>query len=458
MSDELHEVLKTGRTATIMAFASELAKDRGYFKDLFLPEEPRNGHHYSMSMRSMPGGSMSDMPGMSMSGGCMSGSMSGPCPTSLYLPNLGVVVGLTDEKRYKSTTRKHRDMIESATLVPGTTPPPVMFTRGSPNDLNWGIEALGLEDFDSEAGTPVLVGHLDSGVDATHPAFIDVTRPFKSAIEHFAYIDDCGSVHKTMPFAAGWHGTHTAATIAGRFGKRLPRVGVANRARLASAVVFEENGDEIGATIRVLAGIDWALGLGVKVLNMGIQIPCPSPDAIVFMNRILKILRDKEVLPVCAIGNLGEGTSVTPGNCQQALSVGAAQEDLDVWFDSSSQQFPVQPDLGVASSVPDLIAPGANIVSALPANITSAGMWAEASGTSMAAAHISGLAALLFQRVPNTTVAAVQDAIIRSCTQTPDEDAPRQGYGIPNACRALQILTGQPHCGKSPKLPASRKR
>ena len=184
------------------------------------------------------------------------------------------------------------------------------------------------------------------------------------------------------PHDSDEHGTHTAGTIAGRpVGGR--HVGVAPGARLASAIVIE-GGDAIA---RVLGGMDWALGLGARVLSLSLGFRGWWPDFLA----VTRVLRQKGVLPVFAVGNEYAGSSRSPGNYPEALSVGACGEDDRVADFSSSQRFNRKKD----PVVPDLVAPGVGIVSAKPG-----GGYQAMDGTSMATPHVAGLAALLLEAEP----------------------------------------------------------
>ena len=177
--------------------------------------------------------------------------------------------------------------------------------------LTWGIKAIRVEELwkDGLTGEGVLVGHLDTGVDGRH-------RALRPAIKHFAGFDFLGRKVAPAPSRTTRedHGTHTAATIAGRpvGGKH---VGVAPGADLASALVIE-GGDVVA---RVLGGMDWAVGRRVRVLSMSLGFPGMWDD----FRPLTRILRRRSVLPVFAVGNEGPGTSRSPGNYGITLSVGA---------------------------------------------------------------------------------------------------------------------------------------
>ena len=192
----------------------------------------------------------------------------------------------------------------------------------------------------------------------------------------------CAGRWPTSPSSTGWagrcspprsrhdsdeHGTHTAATIAGRpVGGR--HVGVAPGAELASAIVIE-GGD---AVARVLGGMDWALGLGRAraepvarlsrvVARLPRDHPHPAPEGRpAGLRRGQRVRRHEPVA-----GQLPPRRSPW----------GRAATDDQVADFSSSQRFDRKRD----PVVPDLVAPGVGIVSAKPG-----GGYQEMDGTSMA--------------------------------------------------------------------------
>jgi subtilisin family serine protease len=336
-------------------------------------------------------------------------------PPRLYA-NLGVVFGTVD--------RAGREALAGESAVSLVVPAPE-FQATRPvrvaaaalvDQYTWGIESLRIPElWDAGfSGAGILIGHLDTGVDGSHEALL-------GAISSFVVVDDDGVLvaDPSAPFDTEEHGTHTAGTIAGRpvDGRHI---GVAPEALLASAVVIE--GGKVRA--RILGGLDWAVGQGVRIVNLSLGLPGFVTNFITIMD----ILRARGVLPVAAVGNEGIGTSRSPGNYQTALSVGAHDRQPTVPRFSSSQSI-----LSTGRLAPDLVAPGVRILSA------GRGSYLEMDGSSMAAPHLSGLAALLMQAVPEAEAAQVEQAIFASC-MTHDLPHGRANRGIPNAVAALERL------------------
>jgi len=199
---------------------------------------------------------------------------------------------------------------------------------------------------------------------------------------------------------------------------------VAPEADLFSAIVIE--GGDVAA--RILGGMTWATRKKVRIINMSLGI---QGSWVEFL-RYLRIFRANDVLPVVAIGNEGPGTSRTPGNYgAEVLSVGALGQDGTIPTWSSSTTFDRNDD----PDVPDLIAPGQCVLSASPG-----GRFGLKSGTSMAAAHIAGLAAVLMSAKPDRTAAEIETAIFKSCKPLAGQVSPRGGRGLPDAVEALKML------------------
>lgn len=348
------------------------------------------------------------------------GKMGGPLPPVRYFKHLGIALGTVDRRGY-AALRADRDRVDRVLSAPvlSLIRPRNVAAAALRTRVTWGIRFLAVPALwaDGITGKGVLVGHLDTGADGRHPSL-------RGAITAFTEFDAFGrEVHPPpRPHDTDEHGTHTAATIAGRMvGGRS--VGVAPGATLASAIVVEGG----NAVARVLGGMDWAVGQGVRVLSMSLGFRGYIEDFL----PITRILRERNVLPVFAVGNEGPGTSRSPGNYPAALSVGAVDEGGAIADFSSSQRFRRKKD----PIVPDLAAPGVGVISAKPG-----GGWQAMDGTSMATPHVAGLAALLFQARPDATANQVERAIFRSCTRGPGVSPERGSRGIPHAPRALREL------------------
>lgn len=328
--------------------------------------------------------------------------------------NLGIVLGTVDLNGLASL--QQNDGVAAVMGCPQfSLIQPQEVSRPSQVEL-WGAEAIRTTRLRMEGldGTGVLVGHLDTGVDGSHPALED-------ALDSFIDTDALGDVRAASAFDSGRHGTHTAGIIAGR----ARNIGIAPGCKLASAVVIEDP----DVVRRILGGLNWVVGKGVRIINMSFGIRGYHEDFLLLMD----VIRSKDILPIAAVGNEGPGTSRSPGNYPTVLSVGAMDVNGKIWDRSSSQRFARAND----PLVPGLVAPGVAVLSAVPKR-----GYAAMNGTSMAAPHVAGLAALLFQAQPTATAAQIEQAILSSCTLQRGMERDRANRGCPDAVKALQALTG----------------
>jgi subtilisin len=198
---------------------------------------------------------------------------------------------------------------------------------------------------------------------------------------------------------------------------------VAPEAKVASAMVIE-GGQVID---RILAGMDWIIGEGARILSLSLGLRGYTPA----FQAIVDALRAAGVLPVVAVGNEGAMTSRSPGNYANVLSVGALNSDNAVADFSGSQKFN-RPDDAL---VPDLVGPGVGVLSCVPNK-----KYAKMDGTSMATPHIAGLAALLLSAVPGASVDELEQAIFGSCSLAGGMPAARANRGVPDGVKALGLL------------------
>lgn len=210
-------------------------------------------------------------------------------------------------------------------------------------------------------GKGVKVAVIDTGIDTGHPELSGSVDGGYSAItktENPAdYQDDNG------------HGSHVAGTIAAKKdGKGV--VGVAPKARLYAVKVLDADGS--GNLSDVIDGIVWAAKNKMDVANMSLGAPVDSEA----MKRAVRFARGSGVVVVAAAGNSG-GSVGFPGAYEDTIAV-AASDSADKLAGFSSRG----PEV-------DFIAPGVDVLSA-----KMGGGFASYSGTSMAAPHVAGLAAL----------------------------------------------------------------
>jgi subtilisin family serine protease len=202
------------------------------------------------------------------------------------------------------------------------------------------------------------------------------------------------------------------------------------------------------ATIRtLLEGIDWCVQKGSDIVNMSLGFNYYEP----LFGQVFDVLINQyEILPVVAIGNENQGNSSSPGNVHNALGVGAVEKmshnRLEVAFFSSGASL-VIPELAPNNIVtkPDVVAPGAQVYSAIPPVLRPDGayLFAYMDGTSMATPHVAGVAALLMAANPKASITDIYQAIKETALHpSGDDQRPdnRWGNGLIQPEQAMLAL------------------
>jgi subtilisin family serine protease len=273
-------------------------------------------------------------------------------------------------------------------------------------------------------GAGVKVAVLDTGIDTTHPDL--ASRVVTSA--NFTDTADAQDHYG--------HGTHVASILAGTGAKSDGKYrGVAPGAQLLNGKVMNDRGQ--GTQSSIIAGMEWAVDQGAKVVNM--SLGGPDQPGIDPVEEAVNRLSDRALF-VIAAGNSGplDSTVGTPASADAALTVGAVDKS-DALAEFSSRG----PRVGDSALKPDLTGPGVDITAAAAAGSQldeilphPAPGYLTMSGTSMATPHVAGAAALLAQEHPAWTPAELKAALIGSAK--PGAYTPMQGgNGRVDVARAI---------------------
>ena len=228
-------------------------------------------------------------------------------------------------------------------------------------------------------GMQTDIGIVDSGVDSGHPALDVIARE-----------DFTGLGASPNPDDEDGHGTHVAGIAAS---SDSTFTGMAPVADIISAKVTH-GGINSGDDSTIESGAVWAIDQGADVVNMSLGSDSTVTDASCELSKFVDYLvYNRGVLVVVAgYWEPGGGTGVgNPGDAYNIVSVGATNETFDaIW--------PLSP-IGPTSDSrmkPDVVAPGEKIISASHEWEGAGNNFKISSGTSMAAPHVTGLAALLW--------------------------------------------------------------
>lgn len=232
----------------------------------------------------------------------------------------------------------------------------------------------------SNNGSGVNVYIVDTGIRTTHTQFQG-----RASGDFTSILDGNG------PQGCHWHGTHVAGTVGGWL------VGVAKGVRLHSVRVLDCTGN--GSDADVIAGVDWITANAEKpaVANMSIggTLSAAMNDA------IQRSIASGVTYVVAAANDAADACNVSPASAPNAVTVGAttntdAQASFSNW-----------------GTCVELYAPGYNVYSAWNSTDNAMG---PASGTSMAAPHVAGAAALFLQSNPSASPAEVAAALVDGAT------------------------------------------
>jgi subtilisin len=226
--------------------------------------------------------------------------------------------------------------------------------------LTWNIDRVDAEiSWAISTGDPVKVGVIDTGIDLKHPDLQANIKGGYNAINSLKSPNDDNG-----------HGTHVAGIIAA-LNNSIGVVGVGPNIDLYAIKVLNASGS--GYLSDVIEGLDWAVTNGMQVVNMSLGT---SQDVQSFHEAILNAYNAGVVI-VAAAGNSG-GAVFFPAAYPEVIAVSATYQNNQIASFSSRG-----PEV-------DLAAPGVSIYSTYKGQ-----SYATLSGTSMAAPHVTGAAALI---------------------------------------------------------------
>ncbi len=304
-------------------------------------------------------------------------------------------------------------------------------------------------------GKGIKVAVLDSGIDKRHPDFGWRIKKLKNFTRE--------SLHKETS-----HGTHVAGIIGGsgkvsgyRFSGAAPQVSF----YIAKVLTNSDNPKKI-KVYGIFDAIRWAVKQKVHVINMSLGTSWCS-DGTCPLCKMADYAVSQGITVVVSAGNNPPFPTIScPGNAKQVITVGASTKTPKIVVPSfSSRAHPHR------SGKPDMVAPGVAIKAPQPGK-----GYGFKDGTSMAAPHVSGLAALFYQAArylgkrKRPTPADIKQWLKQGC-QPLGEHPGAEGSGLVNFHKTLELLQQNKtrswfrrkrkklqiaeHCDSVPELPAA---
>ncbi len=264
-------------------------------------------------------------------------------------------------------------------------------------DDQWGLQAAHISEvWPHSTGSGVIVAVIDSG-SGLNPDLTQNLLPGRSIIRG-RVTDGANDVDIIG------HGTHVAGIIAAQNNNDIGIAGVAPNAQILPIRILDSRGD--GSEMDLALAIRYASDQGVKVINLSLGGKTQTNG----LQSALEYAASKGILVVAAAGNAGPQADVTyPAGNDLTLAVTAVDQTMN------------SPSFAQRGTYIDISAPGINICSTIRVDASvdlsrkcagASEPYINLSGTSMAAAFVSGVAALVFSARPNFTAQQVREVII----------------------------------------------
>ena len=254
-------------------------------------------------------------------------------------------------------------------------------------------------------GEGAVIAVIDSEIDPNQPDLAGaVTDRFDAG---------CGA---SSPDA---HGTGMAGAIA----SHVRLLGVAPRANIIAICAFGGVGQPKATSIKILKGLDYAIQHGAKIVNMSFAGPLDRA-----LSQALQIAREKGILVIAAAGNNGpKSPPLYPGADRNVMAVTATDEN-DRLFNGANQ-----------GKYVTIAAPGVDILVPAPG-----GGAQFTTGTSVATALVSGVAALLLAHKPSLKPEEIRAILVRTARHLgPAGSNPQFGAGLIDPLKALELLVSE---------------
>jgi len=299
--------------------------------------------------------------------------------------------------------------------------PAAALAQGDPRrGEQWNLDLVESDAAHATAtGTGAVIAVVDTGVAAGHPDLAGQILPGHDFVQD----DD-------TPQDGNGHGSHVSGIAIAAAGNGVGISSVAPGAKLLPVRVLGDDGS--GTSEDVAAGIDWARTHGANVINLslGSEIPIIGAMGGDEIDAAIRRALAAGLVVVAAAGNNGVPVCEQPAAGEGLLCVGAVDKRKQRSFFSSFGS-----GLGVvAPGGSSLPAGGENVLSTVPPS-----GYEEIAGTSQAAPHVSGVAALLVGK-GLTGQSAVKRILDTATDLGPAGDDAEYGHGLVNARAAVAGL------------------
>ncbi|MCP4699125.1 MAG: S8 family serine peptidase, partial [Gammaproteobacteria bacterium] len=291
-----------------------------------------------------------------------------------------------------------------------------------PNDPSfsrqWGLHNIGQEgtnpDGDIDAleawrvvkgmgiSNPVVCAVIDSGMDTTHPDLQGTLWVNTDGLHGYNFVNDNGDIADTCG-----HGTQIAGIIGAVRDNETGIAGISGSVKIMGLKISQrsDTGEVCsGAVSDIIRAVEYAAQMGAKCINMGFGLPSKSEEFRRVMNEVSS---GNDILFVASAGNAGVNTDTSAHypsgyDLDSIISVCATNIRDKRYYLSN-----------YGPNTVDLCAPGHRILSTAVGHA-----YLFSNGTSMAAAYVSGAAALLWSVYPELTASELKALLMDSTDRT----------------------------------------
>lgn len=334
------------------------------------------------------------------------------------------------------------------------------------NDL-WGMFNVNAPAaWDEAQGQGVTVAVIDTGVDLGHPdlspnIWVNGGETPNNNIDDDSnsYVDDVNGwdfpYNDKNPNDAFGHGTHVAGTVAAVGNNSLGVVGLAYKSRIMAVKGLPDGGS--GPTGNLAKAIVYAAMNGADVINNSWGGGAKYTANQQLVEDAVNLAHAYGVVIVSSAGNdyQADVMGKYPANVKKSLAVSAFKRNNTISsYSNIGHKIDVAAPGGQGGNTPPSLTPGNDILSTTPqssalanygyptVNDGNGNKWMSLAGTSMAAPHVSALAALLIQVHPAWTNEAIRQAIRQTATDVSNPGFDKEsGYGLINAAKAVSPVT-----------------
>ncbi|SEO39984.1 Subtilase family protein [Halogranum amylolyticum] len=352
-------------------------------------------------------------------------------------------------------------------------------------DLQWDKQTTSVpEAHETATGAGSSIAVIDTGVDVDHPDLepnlnLAASRLFRGGEvldgEDEVVLPSGERATRHVVDDVSGHGSHVSGIAAGSNDGTTGIAGTAPDAELVGLRVFyyatyeNADGEEVfgmvTTTADILAAIDYAASIGVDAMNMSIGTPPQPPQNNsegyrVAYRTVIGDANNRGSVVVVSAGNASAdlqhgGTFTTPNSVSGAMSVSATgpNDELVFYSNYGTNEIAVGAPGGGYETLEKTLDTDADgdgdpawpfptnlVLSSVPPELYEGDAYAYFAGTSMAAPQVTGVAALVREAAPDTTVKQVERAIQQGATGANGQGSTDVGAGVLDAAGALDSL------------------